>query len=86
MDTIWHHYGAGPNPTPGQDSLLFVDFDYRKKETVFVSLTPSDVDTLSLAYQLVSSSCCDGYYSVNPVKYNNSPIQIMNGGITIIKK
>ncbi len=86
-DTILHHYGPGPNPNPGQDSLLFVDFDYRKKETVYVLLTNSDVDTLTLTYQLVNASpCCQDYYSVNPIKYNDIPIQTIAGGITIIHK
>lgn len=86
-DTILHHYGAGPNPNPGQDSLLFVDFDYRKKETVYVLLTNSDIDTLKLSYQIVNASpCCQDYYAVSPTSYNNNSMQTINGGITIIKK
>ena len=36
VDTIFHYYRAGPNPNPGQDSLLYVNFDYRKKEIVLL--------------------------------------------------
>lgn len=86
-DTIFHHYGAGPNPNPGQDSLLYVDFDYRKKETVFVRLTNSDIDTLYLFYQLVDASpCCPNFLSVKPVSFNNSALEQLSGGITLIKK
>mgnify|MGYP007095241197 FL=1 len=57
-DTILHHYGTGPNPNPGQDSILFVDFDYRKQNVVFVRLTNSDIDTLNIIYELVDASPC----------------------------
>lgn len=86
-DTIFHHYGAGPNPNPGQDSLLFVDFDYRKKETVFLKLTNSDIDTLNLIYQVVDASpCCPDYSSVKPNSINNKSLEQLSGGILVIKK
>jgi hypothetical protein len=86
-DTIVHHYGPGPNPTPGQDSLLFVDFNFSKQETVYVRLSNSDVDTLKLAYSLVDASpCCPDYSKVNPVSYNNILLGAVSGGITIIQK
>ena len=86
-DTIIHHYGAGPNPNPGQDSLLFVDFDYRKKETVFIRLTNTDVDTLNVIYQLVDASpCCPDYTTAKPNSFNNKSLEQITGGITIIKK
>ena len=87
IDTIFHHYGAGPNPNPGQDSLLYVDFDYRKKETVFVALNTSDTDTLIVKYKLIDASpCCQDYTAPEPASYNSNLLQIISGGITIIKK
>ena len=87
IDTIWHHYGAGPNPNPGQDSLLFVDFDYRKQNIVFIRLTNSDIDTLKVEYDLVDASpCCPDYFQARPSSINNKPLETMTGGITLIKK
>lgn len=87
VDTIFHHYGAGPNPNPGQDSLLFVDFDYRKQRIVFVKLSNSDIDTLNVIYELVDASpCCSDYYALKPDSYNNKPLEVLSGGVTIIKK
>lgn len=86
-DTIYHHYGAGHNPNPGQDSLLFVSFDYRKKEIVYVSLNASDIDTMTLTYETVDGSpCCQDYSEVHPARYNNAFLQTITGGITIINK
>jgi hypothetical protein len=86
-DTIFHHYGAGPNPNPGEDSLLFVDFDYRKKETVYIKLNNADIDTIVLAYQTIDASpCCPDYLEGKPISCNNNFLQQLSGGITIIKK
>lgn len=86
-DTIKHHYGAGPNPNPGQDSLLYVDFDYRKYQTVFVLLNNTDIDTLGLTYETIDGSpCCPDHKNVKPVSYNNNLLQTANGGISLIKK
>ncbi|MEK7226147.1 MAG: hypothetical protein AAB221_10725 [Bacteroidota bacterium] len=86
-DTIFHHYGAGPNPNPGQDSLLYVNFDYRKKETVFVLLNNADIDTLNLTYETIDGSpCCPDHMDVKPSRYNSNLLQTISGGITIIKK
>lgn len=86
-DTIFHHYGAGPNPNPGQDSLLFVVFDYRKKEMVFVRLSNTDIDTLSLSYPIVDASpCCPDYTSAKPTSLNNNYLEQITGGITILRK
>lgn len=87
IDTIFHDYAAGPNPNPGQDSLLFVEFDYRKNETVFVKLSNTDMDTLTLSYQVIDASpCCADYTSLEPVSFNNNSVQQMTGGITILRK
>ena len=87
VDTIFHRYEAGPNQKPGQDSLLFVDFDYRKKETVFVRLSSSDVDTLTLSFQIVDASpCCPDYTSAKPISLNNNFLEQVTGGITILRK
>lgn len=86
-DTIFHHYGAGPNPNPGQDSLLFVAFDYRKNEIVFVKLNSLDIDTLTVIYHLEDASpCCTDYSVVTPTNFNNNPLEQITGDITIIKK
>jgi len=86
-DTIFHHYGAGSNPNPGGDSLLFVDFDYRKKDIVYVALNNSDIDTLVLNYTIVDASpCCQDYSKVQPASYNNLLLQTVYEGITIIRK
>ena len=86
-DTVFHSYGAGPNPNPGEDSLLFVQFDYRKNETVFLKLSNTDTDTLKLVYEVVDASpCCENYTSVKPELHNNNVMQQLRGGITIIKK
>lgn len=87
IDTIFHQYGAGPNQNPGQDSLLFVNFDYRKAETVFIKLSTSDVDTLTLRYQIVDASpCCPDYTSVQPLSLNNNQVEQISGGVIIFRK
>ena len=86
-DTIFHTYGAGPNPNPGQDSLLFVQYDYRNKEIVFIKLNNNDIDTLNLVYDVVDASpCCEDYTAVRPNLYNNSSLQQISGGITLLNK
>jgi len=86
-DTILHNYGAGPNPNPGQDSLLYVDFDYRKQNVVYIKLTNSDIDTLNVIYELVDASpCCPDYSSVKPINFNNKQLEVLTGGVTLIKK
>lgn len=87
IDTIYHNYGAGPNPNPGEDSLLYVNFDYRKKDTVFVKLSDADIDTLSVTYPIIDGSpCCSSYTSVKPISLNNNFVEEISGGITILKK
>jgi hypothetical protein len=86
-DTISHNYGAGANPNPGQDSLLFVTFDFSKKETVFIRLTNTDIDTLKLFYETIDASpCCEDFKSVKPISLNNNNTEQLTGGITILKK
>ena len=86
-DTVFHHYVAGPNSEPGQDSLLFVDFDYRKQNIVFIRFTNSDIDTLNLIYELVDASpCCPDYSIVKPISLNNKPLEVTTGGVALIKK
>jgi hypothetical protein len=75
-DTVQHLYGVGPNPNPGNDSLLFISLDHRKYETIFFRLTQADTDTLRVKYVLEDgSNCCPDYTVVRPVTYNNTPIK-----------
>lgn len=86
-DTIFHTYGAGPNPNPGQDSLLFVNFNHRKKNNVLMKVSDSDIDTLHIIYELVDAApCCPDYIAVKPDSFNNKPPETLKGGITILKK
>lgn len=86
-DTIFHYCVAGPNPNPGQDSLLYVEFDYRKIERVFIRLNNYDIDTLTLTYQNIDASpCCKDYTDVKPISINNNYLEQIGEGITIIKK
>jgi hypothetical protein len=67
-----------PGPNQGQDSVLFVSFDYRKNETVFVQLNNLDIDTLSMAYQVVNAApCCENYTNANPILLNNTYLEQM---------
>lgn len=86
-DTVFHHYGPGPNPDPGGDSLLFVSYDYRKYETVFVKLDPTDTDTISIRYEAVDGSpCCPDYTAAVTARYNSVVPVTGFGGITVLKK
>lgn len=86
-DTVFHRYEVGPDQNGGPDSLLFVDFDYSKKETVYVLLNDSDVDTLTLTYKTFDASpCCPDYFEVRPIRYNKIMLQPTNSGITILTK
>jgi hypothetical protein len=85
-DTIFHHYLAATYSNAIQDSLLFVSFDYRKKATVFVRLTNADTDTLNLIYDVRDSRCCPDYSRVIPNSYNYKPVQLIDSGITLLKK
>jgi hypothetical protein len=87
-DTIKHLYGAGPNPNPGNDSLLFVTVDYRKYVIIFFRLNAADTDTLQVKYVLAEgSTCCPDYTAVNAVTYNNSTLEFnYQSGAAILKK
>lgn len=86
-DTIHHPFGAGPNPNPGEDSLLFVNFDYQKNENVFVQLTNTDIDTMTLSYQSTDGSqCCPDYTIVLVNSYNNKMPEAAPGGIILVRK
>jgi len=86
-DTIFHHYGPGPNPNPSEDSLLFVNFDFRKNETVFVRLSNTDIDTLSLTYQIIDASpCCEDYTMVRSISVGNNILEETAGGIVLLQK
>lgn len=86
-DTIIHNYGPGPSPNPGEDSLLYVDFDFRKPETVFLSLTGADTDTLLIRFEIIDPApCCVNYTVAKPGFLNNQPLTQLSGGITVLYK
>jgi hypothetical protein len=86
-DTVFHHTGAGPNPQPGRDSLLYVNYDYRKFQTVYVRLTSTDTDTIQLLYETVDASpCCPDYFSVSTATYNNAPPEKGSFGELYLRK
>lgn len=86
-DTIYHPYGPGPNPNPGQDSLLFVTMDYRKVETVYIKLSAADRDTILVNYPLTDASpCCGDFHTAEPLSCNGVRLEEMTGGIFVIKK
>lgn len=83
-DTIFHR--SYPYANPGQDSVLFVEFDYRKQTTVFVRLNNVDIDTLILTYPTITLRCCPDITSVKPISYNNRTVDQNSDGTTILKK
>lgn len=86
-DTVFHHYGPGPNPDPGKDSLMFVNYDYRKYETVFMKLDNTDIDTITIRYEIIDDSpCCPDYPAAITSRYNNIAPALLFGGVTILKK
>jgi hypothetical protein len=85
-DTLFHSYQAAAYSNNPQDSFLFVVFDYRKIETVYVMLASSDVDTLNVIYETNTSQCCQDYSTINLLRYNNTILQASSSGITTIKK
>jgi hypothetical protein len=85
-DTIHHMCEPGPNPNPGEDSLLYADFDYRRFETVFISLKTAVVDTIDVRYPSVEVRCCPDYRTVELISYNNLPLHKVDGGIIVIEK
>lgn len=86
-DTIFHNYGAGANPTPGSDSLLYVTFDYRKLQEVYIKLSSTDIDTLQLEFATVDASpCCPDYSTVQPVTINGRNPESLPGNISVIRK
>jgi hypothetical protein len=86
-DTIFHFCKAGANPNPGQDSLLYVTFDQRKYQNVILEISDSDVDTISLDYPTTNvSPCCEDYTTAVPRTLNSTPIEILTGGISLLKK
>ena len=86
-DTVFHNYGAGPNSSPGQDSLLFVSFDHRNFETMFLRLNSLDVDTLRINYEIIDAGpCCNDYTNSQPLSYNNNPVKQIQGGVTALMK
>lgn len=73
-DTIYHFSRASLSSQPGGDSLIFLDFDARMYETVFVKLSPEDIDTLQLRYDTIDASpCCPDFVTVSTLHYNNAP-------------
>lgn len=86
-DSIQHRCQPGANPNPGQDSLLYVGFDYSHQDTVFIRLNTADTDTLVVDYITIDGSpCCADYKMAKPVLYNQAPVATVSGGITIIRK
>jgi hypothetical protein len=86
-DTVYQHLGAGSNPTPGGDSLLYASFDYQKPALVFLRLNSTDIDTLLLSYGLVDASpCCQDYSVIESILYNNKTMENQSGDVLIIKK
>jgi len=86
-DTIFHGCGAGPNQNPGGDSLLYANVDYRKFETMYLTLSHSEVDTLQVLYQAIDASpCCPDYYVATLNTCNNTAVDNISGGIAVIKK
>jgi hypothetical protein len=66
---------------------LYVAFDYIKKDTVYVKLNTTDIDTLMVNYPLVGGgSCCSPYTVAKPIAYNNATTTNNGQGITILKK
>lgn len=86
-DTVFYRIGFGPYPQPGQDSVLFVNYDIRKFERAFIRWSATDTDTLSLSYQTIDAGpCCPDYASVVTATYNNAlPGKGMNGIVLLNK-
>ena len=86
-DTVFHSVGGGVNNYPDMDSVLYVNFDYTHKDTVYVYLNNSIIDTLKLRYQIIDQSrCCPGYSDITSYNYNGMELPVLTGGIITIKK
>ncbi|MEO7444571.1 MAG: hypothetical protein ABIT96_11430 [Ferruginibacter sp.] len=85
-DTIFHRVGAGIYPQPGGDSILFADFDYRKKSQAYLQLNNNDRDTLLLTYNIVETSCCESFTRVAVAQFNNATAGNGPNGSFILKK
>ena len=85
-DTIYHLFAAVPNSQSPPDSLLAVILDGSHQTIVYVKLIPSDIDTISATYNMISNGpCCSDYFTVTPTAYNKNPLNVTNG-IFVVKK
>ncbi len=70
-DTIFYNLYGSSYTGSTQDSLMYSTFNYTRVSTVFVKLSSSDIDTLSLRYQIIDpKSCCEECSYPDLVSYN----------------
>lgn len=85
-DTVKHTCQTAPNTdTPEEDSLLYIQYDYRQFTTVYLMLDDNDVDTIQLIKETYGSKCCGKFTELVPVSYNFHPLQPAYGLFIIVK-
>jgi hypothetical protein len=71
-DTSFFDYSTIKFPGAGYDSILNVNFYRQINVPVYIKLSDSDTDTLTINYQTLSSKCCGTSTKIKSFNYNNS--------------
>ena len=83
-DTTFANYQPDRLAGNGYDSVLRFKID-GIADTLYIILSDSDVDTISVSYGLSEGRCCS-YNSIRTLNYNNSgPIPNFNGTVEFKK-
>jgi len=84
-DTVSHHFYPSYSGRNGFDSVIELYFNYRKLDTVYLLLSPGDLDTLRIDFSETDRGCCKGTSFIKGV-YRNGVKLSKNKGVTILEK
>lgn len=69
-DTTFLDYETIKFPGTGYDSILYVRF-FPKADIVYMRLSASDVDTISVSYNTFNTRCCGSITEIKNFRLNN---------------
>lgn len=82
-DTTYHADTAYRLVLDGYDSILVFNLTV-PKQTLFLRLSQTDIDTLTMSYGPQQSKCCT-YNGITGIQLNNEPVTPYNGIVNLKK-
>jgi hypothetical protein len=83
-DTTYYQYEAKITGS-GLDSVLLVNF-FPKAELVFLKLSNTDIDTLSISHKTYQSKCCGVITEITAFLHNNTATTRSSFGFVELRK